>query len=87
VKSLTLLLSLEADVLCKGHYGVFRGKKEVADFICSLSLGLPFLTNISSTVMELLLISEQSTRNNRHYDVILTLLLSMYIMTDDKMSL
>lgn len=31
--SLKLLLSLQADVLCEGHYGVFRGKDEVADFI------------------------------------------------------
>jgi glyoxylase-like metal-dependent hydrolase (beta-lactamase superfamily II) len=35
VKSLNLLLSMEADVLCEGHFGVFRGKKEVADFIRS----------------------------------------------------
>jgi glyoxylase-like metal-dependent hydrolase (beta-lactamase superfamily II) len=32
-RSLRLLLSLEADILCEGHYGVFRGKEEVADFI------------------------------------------------------
>ena len=32
-RSLRLLLSLEADFLCEGHYGVFRGKEEVADFI------------------------------------------------------
>jgi glyoxylase-like metal-dependent hydrolase (beta-lactamase superfamily II) len=32
-RSLQLLLSLRADVLCEGHYGVFRGKDEVADFI------------------------------------------------------
>ena len=31
--SLKLLLSLQADVLCEGHYGVIRGKDEVADFI------------------------------------------------------
>lgn len=35
VKSLNLLLSMEADVLCEGHFGVFRGKEEVADFIRS----------------------------------------------------
>ena len=35
VKSLNLLLSIEADVLCEGHFGVFRGKGEVADFIRS----------------------------------------------------
>jgi glyoxylase-like metal-dependent hydrolase (beta-lactamase superfamily II) len=32
-RSLKLLLSLEADVLCEGHYGVIRGKDEVAEFI------------------------------------------------------
>jgi glyoxylase-like metal-dependent hydrolase (beta-lactamase superfamily II) len=32
-RSLHLLLELEADILCEGHYGVFRGKKEVAGFI------------------------------------------------------
>ena len=32
-KSLKLLLTLEADVLCEGHYGVYRGKDEVARFI------------------------------------------------------
>ena len=35
LRSLELLLSLEADVLCEGHFGVFRGKQEVADFIRS----------------------------------------------------
>jgi hypothetical protein len=34
VKSLTLLLSLEADILSEGHYGVFRGKKEEAPTFC-----------------------------------------------------
>jgi glyoxylase-like metal-dependent hydrolase (beta-lactamase superfamily II) len=33
--SLILLLSLEADILCEGHYGIFRGKKAVSDFIRS----------------------------------------------------
>ena len=32
-RSLQLLLELEADILCEGHYGVYRGKKEVAAFI------------------------------------------------------
>jgi glyoxylase-like metal-dependent hydrolase (beta-lactamase superfamily II) len=32
-RSLELVLSLEADFLCEGHYGVYQGKKEVADFI------------------------------------------------------
>ena len=34
-RSLNLLLSLQADILCEGHYGVFRGKEAVADFIRS----------------------------------------------------
>jgi len=33
--SLKLLISLEADILCEGHYGVYRGKKGVAKFISS----------------------------------------------------
>ncbi len=32
-RSLELLLSLEADVLCEGHYGIYRGKPAVAAFI------------------------------------------------------
>jgi glyoxylase-like metal-dependent hydrolase (beta-lactamase superfamily II) len=32
-RSLELLLSLEADVLCEGHFGVYRGKAAVAAFI------------------------------------------------------
>ena len=35
VKSSNLLLSLEADILCEGHFGIFRGKEEVANFIRS----------------------------------------------------
>lgn len=31
--SLRILLEIEADILCEGHYGVYRGKSEVADFI------------------------------------------------------
>ena len=34
-RSLNLLIALEADILCEGHYGVFKGKKEVEDFIGS----------------------------------------------------
>jgi glyoxylase-like metal-dependent hydrolase (beta-lactamase superfamily II) len=34
-KSLELLLSLEADILCEGHYGVINGIEEVMDFIKS----------------------------------------------------
>ena len=33
--SLEQLLALEADILCEGHYGIFRGKAAVADFIHS----------------------------------------------------
>jgi glyoxylase-like metal-dependent hydrolase (beta-lactamase superfamily II) len=33
VNSLRLLLSLKADVLCEGHYGIYRGKEAVAEFI------------------------------------------------------
>lgn len=35
LRSLQLLLSLEADILCEGHYGVYRGKEKVAGFIRS----------------------------------------------------
>ena len=35
MKSLNLLLSMEADILCEGHFGIFRGKEEVANFIRS----------------------------------------------------
>ena len=34
-KSLNFLLSLEADILCEGHFGVYRGKQEVREFIKS----------------------------------------------------
>jgi glyoxylase-like metal-dependent hydrolase (beta-lactamase superfamily II) len=33
--SLDLLISLEADILCEGHYGIFKGKKKVKEFIKS----------------------------------------------------
>ena len=36
-RSLKLLLSLEADVLCGGHYGIYRGKPAVAAFIRQFS--------------------------------------------------
>ncbi len=35
LRSLNLLLSLEADILCEGHYGVYKGKREIGDFIRS----------------------------------------------------
>ncbi len=31
--SLAFLISLEADILCEGHFGVYKGKDEVRDFI------------------------------------------------------
>ncbi len=39
--SLERLLSMEADILCEGHYGVFRGKGTVARFIRSFMEGPP----------------------------------------------
>ena len=33
--SLTKLLALDADILCEGHFGVYRGKEAVRDFIRS----------------------------------------------------
>ncbi len=32
-ESLRILLGIDADILCEGHYGVYRGKAEVAAFI------------------------------------------------------
>ena len=32
-RSLELLLSLDADILCEGHFGVLEGKEQVRDFI------------------------------------------------------
>jgi glyoxylase-like metal-dependent hydrolase (beta-lactamase superfamily II) len=34
-RSLELLLSLEADILCEGHFGVYRGRKAVERFVRS----------------------------------------------------
>jgi glyoxylase-like metal-dependent hydrolase (beta-lactamase superfamily II) len=33
LKSLKLLLTLKADILCEGHFGIYRGRNEVATFI------------------------------------------------------
>jgi glyoxylase-like metal-dependent hydrolase (beta-lactamase superfamily II) len=33
INSLNLLLEIGADILCEGHFGVYRGKDEVAGFI------------------------------------------------------
>ncbi|RLB19079.1 MAG: MBL fold metallo-hydrolase [Deltaproteobacteria bacterium] len=35
IQSLKLLLSLEADILCEGHYGIISGKEKVKEFISS----------------------------------------------------
>ncbi len=35
INSLTFLISLEADILCEGHFGVIKGRKEVEAFIKS----------------------------------------------------
>ena len=34
-KSLALLLTLDADILCEGHYGIIEGKDDVKNFIRS----------------------------------------------------
>ncbi|MBF0119653.1 MAG: MBL fold metallo-hydrolase [Desulfobacterales bacterium] len=33
IKSLNLLISLDADILCEGHFGVYKGKEAVKNFI------------------------------------------------------
>jgi len=33
LRSLDFLLSQDADILCEGHYGIFRSRKEVTKFI------------------------------------------------------
>jgi glyoxylase-like metal-dependent hydrolase (beta-lactamase superfamily II) len=33
IKSLERLLNLEADILCEGHFGIYKGRKEVKEFI------------------------------------------------------
>jgi hypothetical protein len=32
---LKFILSLEADILCEGHFGIFQGKKEIDQFVRS----------------------------------------------------
>jgi glyoxylase-like metal-dependent hydrolase (beta-lactamase superfamily II) len=34
-KSLELIMGLNADILCEGHFGIFRGRDEVRNFIGS----------------------------------------------------
>ncbi len=34
-RSLKILLDLDVDILCEGHFGIFDGKKQVRDFITS----------------------------------------------------
>ena len=33
IESLEYILSLEADILCEGHFGIYHGKDKVRDFI------------------------------------------------------
>jgi glyoxylase-like metal-dependent hydrolase (beta-lactamase superfamily II) len=35
IQSLEYLLTIEADILCEGHFGVYYGKEEIRDFIQS----------------------------------------------------
>jgi len=35
IRSLELLLSLNADILCEGHYGIYKGQSEIENFIRS----------------------------------------------------
>ena len=35
ITSLKFMISLEVDILCEGHFGIFRGKQEVREFIQS----------------------------------------------------
>jgi glyoxylase-like metal-dependent hydrolase (beta-lactamase superfamily II) len=35
-KSMESVLALEADILCEGHYGIYRGKSAVRQFIFGL---------------------------------------------------
>jgi glyoxylase-like metal-dependent hydrolase (beta-lactamase superfamily II) len=35
ITSLKFLISLEADILCEGHFGIYKGRKEVREFIQS----------------------------------------------------
>lgn len=39
IRSLRLLISLEADILCEGHFGIYRGKKNINRFIESFISG------------------------------------------------
>ena len=38
-KSLKKLINFDADILCEGHFGIYRGKKEVRRFIQSFIRG------------------------------------------------
>lgn len=39
MRSLRFLISLEADILCEGHFGIYRGKDNVKKFIRSFLQG------------------------------------------------
>ena len=35
IRSLKFMMGLDADVLCEGHFGIYRGKEKVSRFIQS----------------------------------------------------
>ena len=35
IRSLKFLITLKADILCEGHFGIFEGRKDVEDYITS----------------------------------------------------
>jgi glyoxylase-like metal-dependent hydrolase (beta-lactamase superfamily II) len=35
IRSLNFMLDLNADILCEGHYGIYRGKDRIEKFIRS----------------------------------------------------
>jgi len=35
VRSLGFIMELNADILCEGHFGIFRGREEIIRFIAS----------------------------------------------------
>lgn len=39
LRSLDLLISLNADILCEGHYGIYRGSVEIENFVRSFMWG------------------------------------------------
>jgi hypothetical protein len=41
LKYLGMEFSLNADILCEGHYGVYRGRREIEKLIRSFMRGYP----------------------------------------------